>query len=179
MNRRDVNRHHGDEPNVTGGPMTSKPFTTCLWFDTQGEEAANYYTSIFKNSRIGGVHRYTEAGPGPEGSVMTVDFELNGQKFLALNGGPQYSFTPAASLVVECTDQAEVDYYWDRLSEGGQEIACGWVQDKFGFSWQVVPTALLEMMTDPDKEKVARVTAAMLTMKKLDIAELERAYTGA
>ena len=102
----------------------------------------------------------------------------NGQKFLALNGGPQYSFTPAASLVVECADQAEVDYYWDRLSEGGQEIACGWVQDKFGFSWQVVPTALLEMMTGPDKEKVTRVTAAMLTMKKLDIAELERAYAG-
>jgi predicted 3-demethylubiquinone-9 3-methyltransferase (glyoxalase superfamily) len=125
MNRRDVNRHHDDEPNVTGGPMTS-----------------------------------------------------NGQKFLALNGGPQYSFTPAASLVVECADQAEVDYYWDRLSEGGQEIACGWVQDKFGFSWQVVPTALLEMMTGPDKEKVTRVTAAMLTMKKLDIAELERAYAG-
>jgi predicted 3-demethylubiquinone-9 3-methyltransferase (glyoxalase superfamily) len=158
--------------------MTSKPFTTCLWFDTRGEEAANYYTSIFKNSRISGVHRYAEAGPGPEGTVMTVDFELNGQKFLALNGGPEYSPTPAVSLVVECADQAEVDYYWDRLSEGGQEIACGWVQDKFGFSWQVVPTAFLEMMTDPDKEKAARVTAAMLTMKKLDIAELERAYAG-
>jgi predicted 3-demethylubiquinone-9 3-methyltransferase (glyoxalase superfamily) len=158
--------------------MTSKPFTTCLWFDNQGEEAAHYYTGIFKNSRINTVHRYTEAGPGPEGAVMTVYFELNGQKFLALNGGPLYSFTPAISLVVECADQAEVDYYWERLGDGGQEVACGWVQDKYGLSWQVVPTAFLEMMADPDQEKVNRVTAAMLAMKKLDIAELERAYAG-
>jgi predicted 3-demethylubiquinone-9 3-methyltransferase (glyoxalase superfamily) len=156
--------------------MTSKPFTTCLWFDDQGEEAAQYYTSIFKNSRIDAVHRYTSAGPRQEGTVMTVDFELNGQKFLALNGGPEYSFTPAISLVVECADQAEVDYYWERLGDGGQEVACGWLQDKYGLSWQVVPTVLLEMMADPDPAKVARATAAMLTMKKLDIAELERAY---
>jgi predicted 3-demethylubiquinone-9 3-methyltransferase (glyoxalase superfamily) len=156
--------------------MTSKPFTTCLWFDNQGEEAAHYYMSIFKNSRLGRVHRYTEAGPGPAGSVMTVDFELNGQKFLALNGGPEYSFTPAVSLVIECADQAEVDYYWERLSDGGQEIACGWLQDKYGLSWQVVPTVFLEMITDSDAEKANRVTAAMFTMKKLDIAELERAY---
>jgi len=158
--------------------MTSKPFTTCLWFDNQGEEAAQHYTSIFKNSRIHAVHRYTEAGPGPEGAVMTVYFELNGQQFLALNGGPQYSFTPAVSLVVECADQAEVDYYWEGLGEGGQEIACGWLQDKYGLSWQVVPTVLLERITDPDPDKAARVTAAMLTMKKLDIAEIERAYAG-
>jgi len=158
--------------------VTSKPFTTCLWFDNQGEEAAQYYTSIFKNSRIDGVHRYTEAGPGPEGAVMTVNFELNGQRFVALNGGPQYSFTPAISLVVECADQAELDYYWERLGDGGHEVACGWLQDKYGLSWQVVPTAFLEMMKDPDPQKVARVTAAMLSMKKLDIAELERAYAG-
>ena len=158
--------------------MTSKPFTTCLWFDNQGEEAAQYYTSIFKNSPIDGVHRYTEAGPGPAGAVMTVNFELNGQRFVALNGGPQYSFTPAISLVVECADQAELDYYWERLGDGGHEVACGWLQDKYGLSWQVVPTAFLEMMKDPDPQKVARVTAAMLSMKKLDIAELERAYAG-
>jgi predicted 3-demethylubiquinone-9 3-methyltransferase (glyoxalase superfamily) len=164
--------------NFQGGTMTSKPFTTCLWFDNQGEEAAQFYTSVFKDSRIHGVHRYTEAGPGPAGSVMTVYFELNGQQFLALNGGPEYSFNPAVSLVVECADQAEVDYYWERLGEGGQEIACGWLQDKYGLSWQVVPSVLLERITDPDREKAARVTAAMLTMKKLDIAEIERAYTG-
>lgn len=157
--------------------MTSKPFTTCLWFDTQGEEAANFYASIFKNSRIGDVQRYTSAGPGPEGSVMTVQFELNGQRFMALNGGPQYHFTPAVSLVVECADQAEVDYYWERLSEGGEEVACGWLQDKFGLSWQVVPTPFLEMITDPNPEKVTRVTQAMFAMKKLDLAALERAYT--
>ena len=158
--------------------MTSKPFTTCLWFDNQGEEAAQYYTGIFKNSRIDEVRRYTSAGPGPEGAVMTVDFQLNGQKFMALNGGPQYSFTPAVSLMVECADQAEVDYYWERLGDGGQEIACGWLQDKYGLSWQVVPTPFLEMLADPDPAKVARVTTAMLSMTKLDIADLEGAYAG-
>jgi predicted 3-demethylubiquinone-9 3-methyltransferase (glyoxalase superfamily) len=158
--------------------MTSKPFTTCLWFDNQGEEAARFYMSVFKNSRLGRVSRYTAAGPGPEGSVSTVEFELNGQQFLALNGGPEYSFTPAVSLVVECADQAEVDYYWERLTEGGQEIACGWLQDKYGLSWQVVPTVFLDMVTGPDAEKTRRVTAAMLTMKKFDIAQLERAYSG-
>ena len=158
--------------------MTSKPFTTCLWFDSQGEEAAQYYTSIFKNSRIDGVYRYTEAGPGPEGAVMTVNFELNGQRFVALNGGPQYSFTPAISLVVECADQAEVDYYWDRLTEGGMEIACGWLRDKYGLSWQIVPTVFLEMITDPDQATVKRVTEAMFTMKKFDLEQIERAYAG-
>ena len=158
--------------------MTSKPFTTCLWFDNQGEEAAHYYMSIFKNSRLGRIARYTDAGPGPEGSVVTVEFELNGQQFLALNGGPEYTFSPATSLVIECADQAEVDYYWERLSEGGQEIACGWLQDKFGFSWQVVPTVFLDMISGPDAEKAARVMAAMFTMKKFDIAALQRAYAG-
>ena len=158
--------------------MTSKPFTTCLWFDDQGEEAAQFYTTIFKDSAITGVHRYTEAGPGQAGTVMTVEFTLNGQSFIALNGGPQYTFGPAVSIVVEAADQAEVDYYWDRLTEGGDEVACGWLTDKYGLSWQIVPTAFYAMMRDPDPAKVARVTAAMLRMKKFDITELERAYAG-
>lgn len=159
--------------------MTSKPFITCLWFDDQGEDAARFYTGIFKNSRITGVSRYTAAGPGPEGTVSTVEFELNGQKFLALNGGPEhYGFSEAVSLIVECEDQAEVDYYWDRLTEGGEEVACGWLTDKYGFRWQIVPTAFLEMLRDSDQEKVRRTTAAMYTMKKMDIAALERAYAG-
>jgi predicted 3-demethylubiquinone-9 3-methyltransferase (glyoxalase superfamily) len=158
--------------------MTSKPFTTCLWFDNQGEEAVHFYTSIFKNSKIGSVQRYTEAGPGPEGSVMVVEFELNGQQFIALNGGPQYQFTPAVSLVVNCADQAEVDYYWERLTEGGSGVACGWLTDKFGFSWQVVPAVFYEMVSDSDPAKVSRVTAAMLKMVKFDIPTLERAYAG-
>jgi predicted 3-demethylubiquinone-9 3-methyltransferase (glyoxalase superfamily) len=158
--------------------MTSKPFTTCLWFDTQGEEAAHFYTSVFKNSRISGIQRYTEVGPGAEDKVMTVQFELNGQQFLALNGGPEYTPGPAVSIVVECADQAEVDYYWDRLTEGGQEVACGWLTDKYGFSWQVVPTALLEMISDPDRAKASRALAAMMTMKKFDIAALTDAYNG-
>lgn len=158
--------------------MTSKPFTTCLWFDNQGEEAAHYYMSIFKNSRLGRMSRYTSAGPGPEGSVATVEFELNGQKFLALNGGPQFTFNPAVSLVIECADQAEIDYYWDRLSDGGQEIDCGWVQDKYGLCWQVVPSVMLDMITGPDQGKASRVTAAMLSMKKFDLAAIERASVG-
>jgi predicted 3-demethylubiquinone-9 3-methyltransferase (glyoxalase superfamily) len=158
--------------------MTSKPFTTCLWFDNQGEEAAHYYMGIFKDSRLGRVQRYTSAGPGAEGTVATVEFELNGQKFLALNGGPMYQFNAAVSIVVECADQPEIDYYWDRLSDGGQEVACGWLVDKYGLSWQVVPTRFLDMVTGADQEKAARVTAAMLTMKKFDMAALERAYAG-
>jgi len=158
--------------------MTSKPFITCLWFDNQGEEAAHYYLSIFKNSRLGGVHRYTSAGPGEEGSVMTVDFELNGQKFVALNGGPMYEFNAAISIMVECADQAEVDYYWERLTEGGQEIACGWLVDKYGVSWQVVPSMFLDMVNNSDPETAARVTSAMLTMKKFDVAAIERAAAG-
>ncbi len=158
--------------------MTGKPFTTCLWFDDQGEEAARFYTSIFKDSAITGVQRYTDAGPGEAGKVMTVEFTLNGQNYLALNGGPQYTFSAAVSLMVEAADQAEVDYYWDRLTEGGQEVACGWLSDKYGLSWQVIPTAFYTMIHDPDQDKVARVTAAMLRMTKFDVAELERAYAG-
>jgi len=159
--------------------MTSKPFTTCLWFDSQGEEAARYYMSIFKDSRLGRIQRYTAAGPGEEGTVAAVEFELNGEQFLALNGGPLYQFNAAVSVVVECADQAEVDYYWDRLTEGGQEVACGWLTDRYGLSWQVVPTVFLDMVTGADQVKAARVQAAMLSMKKLDIAALERAYSGA
>jgi predicted 3-demethylubiquinone-9 3-methyltransferase (glyoxalase superfamily) len=158
--------------------VTDKAFITCLWFDTQGEEAASYYVSIFKDSKIGRVSRYTEAGPGPAGSVQTVEIELNGQRFVALNGGPQYTFNAAVSVMVPCEDQAEVDYYWDRLAEGGAEIACGWLVDKFGLSWQIVPTALLDMINDPDREKARRASDAMFTMKKLDIAVLQRAYAG-
>src|SRR5258708_3103708 len=158
--------------------MTSKPFTICLWFDDQGEEAAQFYTSIFKDSAITGVNRYTEAGPGQAGEVMTVEFTLNRQNFVALNGGPQYTFNAAVSIMVGAADQAEVDHYWDRLTEGGAGVACGWLTDKYGLSWQIVPTAFYAMMRDPDPAKVARVTAAMLRMKKFDIAELERAYAG-
>jgi predicted 3-demethylubiquinone-9 3-methyltransferase (glyoxalase superfamily) len=157
--------------------MTGNSFTTCLWFDTEGEAAANFYTSIFKDSRIGRVSRYTEAGPGPAGSAMVVEFELNGQKFIALNGGPaNVHFTEAISFQVPCADQAEVDYYWERLSDGGQEDACGWVKDRYGLSWQVVPTALTEMLSDPDPAKVRRAMEAMFTMRKLDIAALQKAY---
>jgi predicted 3-demethylubiquinone-9 3-methyltransferase (glyoxalase superfamily) len=157
--------------------MTDNSLTTCLWFDTEGEAAANFYTSIFKDSRIGRVSRYTEAGPGPAGSAMVVEFELNGQKFTALNGGPANAhFTEAISFQVPCADQAEVDYYWERLSDGGQEDACGWVKDRYGLSWQVVPTALTEMISDPDPAKVRRAMEAMFTMKKLDIATLQKAY---
>ena len=158
--------------------MTGQPFVTCLWFDTQGEEAAHFYTSIFKDSKLGRIGRYTEAGPGPAGSAMAVEFEVNGQKFVALNGGPQYKFTPAISFQIMCADQDEVDYYWSRLTEGGQEVACGWVTDKYGLSWQVVPSELIDMIGDPDPEKAARTTAAMLAMTKFDIAALRKAYAG-
>jgi predicted 3-demethylubiquinone-9 3-methyltransferase (glyoxalase superfamily) len=156
--------------------MTDQPFTICLWFDTEGEAAANYYASIFADSKIGRVARYTEAGPGPAGAVVTVEFELNGQKFLALNGGPQYTFNEAISLTIPCADQDEVDYYWSRLSEGGHEVACGWVKDKYGLFWQVVPAVLPDMIADPDPEKARRVNEAMFTMTKLDIAALQKAY---
>ncbi|WP_327190278.1 VOC family protein [Streptomyces xinghaiensis] len=160
--------------------MIEKGFTTCLWFDGRAEEAAQYYTSVFEDGRIGKISRYTEAGPGPAGSVVTVDFEINGQKFVALNGGPEFSFTEAISFQITCENQAEVDHYWDRLTEGGgQEVQCGWVKDRFGVSWQIIPTVLLDMVGDPDPEKAKRATEAMLGMKKLDIAELRKAYEGA
>jgi predicted 3-demethylubiquinone-9 3-methyltransferase (glyoxalase superfamily) len=156
--------------------MTDNAFTTCLWFDTEGEAAANYYTSIFKDSKLGRVGRYTEAGPGPAGTVMAVEFELNGQKFVALNGGPQFTFNEAISFQIPCADQEEVDYYWSKLSEGGHEIACGWLTDKYGLSWQVVPAMLIDMISDPDPGKAKRVTEAMLAMTKFDIAALQKAY---
>ncbi|OAH11882.1 VOC family protein [Streptomyces jeddahensis] len=158
--------------------MAAKGFTTCLWFDGQAEEAANYYISIFKDSRLGRIVRYGEAGPGPAGSVVTVEFEANGHKFVALNGGPEFKFTEAISFQIFCDDQEELDYYWDRLSEGGQEVACGWLRDKFGVSWQVIPAGLIEMISDPDPEKAKRATEAMLSMVRFDIAALEKAYAG-
>jgi predicted 3-demethylubiquinone-9 3-methyltransferase (glyoxalase superfamily) len=158
--------------------MASKALTTCLWFDTEGEAAAKFYTAVFPDSKLGRTTRAGEAGPGPVGSVVVVEFELNGQQFMVLNGGPHYSHSPAISFSIPCADQDEVDYYWDKLGDGGQEMACGWVTDKFGVSWQVVPTVLPELMNDPDPEKAARITAAMLKMVKLDIAELQQAYAG-
>jgi predicted 3-demethylubiquinone-9 3-methyltransferase (glyoxalase superfamily) len=158
--------------------MPDQGLTICLWFDTEGEAAANYYTGIFRDSRIGRIARYTEAGPGAAGTVVTVEFELNGQKFVALNGGPQYTFSEAVSLTITCADQDEVDHYWSRLSAGGQEVACGWLKDRYGLFWQVVPAVLTDMITDPDPEKVRRTTEAMFTMTKLDIAALQKAYAG-
>ncbi|MCP3768215.1 MULTISPECIES: VOC family protein [unclassified Streptomyces] len=159
--------------------MTTDGFTTCLWFEGRAEEAADFYVSVFKNSGLGRTLRYTEAGPGPEGSVLTVDFTANGQRFVALNGGPEFRFTEAVSLQIDCADQDEVDLYWDKLVEGGGEHGpCGWLKDRFGLSWQVVPTRLTELIADPDPRKAARAMKAMLSMGKLDIAELERAHAG-
>jgi predicted 3-demethylubiquinone-9 3-methyltransferase (glyoxalase superfamily) len=158
--------------------MTGNGFTTCLWFDGQAEEAARYYTSIFPNSRIGRIGRYTEAGPGPAGSVLAVEFEANGQKFVGLNGGPEFTFNEAISFQIFCDDQNEVDHYWNTLTDGGEEGPCGWLKDKFGVSWQVVPARLIDMLDDPDPEKAKRTTEAMFQMKKLDIATLEKAYAG-
>jgi predicted 3-demethylubiquinone-9 3-methyltransferase (glyoxalase superfamily) len=150
--------------------------TPFLWFNDQAEEAVKFYTSIFKGSKIGTVSRYGEAGPGPKGSVMSATFQLEGQEFMALNGGPVFSFTPAISFFVSCRTQAEVDDLWERLSAGGEKSQCGWLKDKFGISWQIVPTVLNDLMQDPDPEKVKRVTQAMLKMTKLDIAGLQAAH---
>src|SRR5918992_4198639 len=136
--------------------MTSRPFTTCLWFDTQAEEAASFYTSIFKNSKLGQVAYYGEAGPRPAGSVMTVEFEVNGQQFVGLNGGAEFKFNEAISFQIHCADQEEVDYHWNRLTDGGEEGPCGWLKDKYGVSWQVVPDALIELISDSDPEKARR-----------------------
>ena len=152
--------------------------TPCLWFDTQGEEAAQFYTSVFPNSKVLEVTRYVSAGPGPEGQAMTVTFELDGQPFVALNGGPQFTFSEAVSFQVHCKDQDEVDYYWDRLSEGGEEGPCGWLKDRYGLSWQIVPDRLTELLSDPDQERSQRAMQAMLQMKKIEIAEIERAAAG-
>ncbi len=151
------------------------PLTPMLWFDTEAEQAAEFYTSVFPNSKIVEVTHYGSAGPRPEGMVMTVTFELDGQEFVALNGGSQFRFNEAISFVVHCETQDEVDRYWERLSEGGVESACGWLGDKFGLSWQITPTALPRLLADPDTEKAQRVMGAMLEMKKIDIEALERA----
>ncbi|MDP3175018.1 MAG: VOC family protein [Phenylobacterium sp.] len=156
-----------------------KDITACLWFDGQAEEAANLYVSIFPNSKIGDISRYGDTGPGPKGSVMMVTFELDGRKFSGLNGGPMFKFTEAVSFSVACESQAEVDHYWDSLlADGGQPSQCGWLKDRFGLSWQIVPTILGKLAADPDWAKAGRVMQAMLKMVKLDIAELEAAARG-
>ena len=152
--------------------------TPFLWFDNNAEEAMNFYVSIFKNSKVGRVTRYGEAGPGPAGSAMTVEFELDGQEFIGLNGGPHFKFTEAVSFTVRCETQEEIDYYWDKLSEGGQTSRCGWLKDKFGLSWQVEPRILGDLMADKDPEKAKRVMEAMLKMDKIDIEPIRRAYEG-
>jgi predicted 3-demethylubiquinone-9 3-methyltransferase (glyoxalase superfamily) len=162
----------------------TQPITPCLWFDSEAEEAARFYLGIFKNSRIVAMTRYGEAGREVHGrsagSVMTVEFELNGQTFTALNGGPHFKFNEAVSFQIMCRTQEEVDHYWNRLGQGGDPNAqqCGWLKDKYGLSWQVVPTGMVEMLNDPDREKADRAMEAMLKMKKLDIAELQRAFEG-
>lgn len=149
--------------------------TPFLWFDTQAEEAMNFYVSIFKNSKVLKVARYGDAGPGPKGSVMTASFQLDGQNFVALNGGPHFKFTEAISFVINCKNQEEVDYYWEKLTEGGEESMCGWLKDKYGLSWQVVPTALEELFSLKDPAKVNKAMQAMLKMRKLDIKTLKQA----
>ena len=149
--------------------------TPCLWFDTQAEEAANFYTSIFENSRVLDVSHYGEAGPRPTGTVLTVNFELDGQELVALNGGPEFTFDEAISFQISCRDQDEVDYYWNKLTDGGEEGPCGWLKDRFGLSWQVVPTRLMELLGDPDPGKSKRAMEAMLGMKKIDVAAVEQA----
>ncbi len=153
-----------------------KKITPFLWFDSQAEEAAKFYVSIFKNSKIVSVTRYGEAGPGPKGSVMTVVFQLDGQDFIALNGGPHFKFTEAISFSVDCKSQEEVDDYWEKLAGGGEEGPCGWLKDKYGLSWQVNPTILGEMLSDPDPQKAKEVMEAMLKMKKIVIEDLMLAY---
>jgi predicted 3-demethylubiquinone-9 3-methyltransferase (glyoxalase superfamily) len=153
--------------------------TTCLWFNGQAEEAANFYVSLFPNSRVGSVARFPEGTPRPAGSVMTVEFELDGQQFVGLNGGPEFKFTEAVSFQIDCKDQAEVDRYWNELiANGGEESVCGWLKDRFGVSWQVVPSALPKLMSDPDRAKANRGTAARMQMKKIDIGKLEEAAAG-
>jgi len=152
--------------------------TPFLWFDRQAEEAANYYVSIFKNSEITAISRYGDAGPGPKGSVMVVSFELDGQQFCALNGGPVFSFTPAISFFVNCETQAEVDDLWEKLSAGGRKDRCGWLTDKYGVSWQIIPQVLMKLIDDPDPAKSQRVVKAMLQMDKIDIQHLQQAAEG-
>ena len=153
--------------------------TPNLWFDTQGEEAAEFYCSVFPNSEITNVTHYGEAGPRPAGTVLTVDFVLDGQQYTAINGGPEFHFDEAISLLINCADQDEVDYYWDKLSEGGQESQCGWLKDRYGLSWQIVPGGMAEVLNDPDQERARRAMQAMLGMQKIDVAALQAAADGA
>ena len=163
--------------------IAAQKITPCLWFDTEAEAAARFYCSVFKDSRLGKINRYVNEGQEihgkKAGSVMAVEFELAGQKFVALNGGPQFKFTEAVSFQVHCDDQDEVDYFWTKLSDGGKEVACGWLKDKYGLSWQIVPKALFAMLSSGDQKKTERVTKAFMQMKKFDIAALERAFAGA
>ncbi|MFE3201720.1 VOC family protein [Embleya sp. NPDC055664] len=159
--------------------MPAQGFTTCLWFDGQAEEAANFYLSVFKDGKQGRVGYYNEANPDQAGQVLVVEFEINGQKFVALNGGPQFKFNEAVSFQIHCADQDEVDHYWGLLTaDGGEEGPCGWLKDRFGLSWQVVPTEVMDMIGDPDGAKATRATSAMYTMKRLDIAAIRKAYNG-
>lgn len=156
----------------------SQKITTCLWFDNQAEAAANFYCSVFKNSKVKDVVPYGDAGPGPKGQAMVVTFELDGREFMGLNGGPMFNFTEAISLVVHCEDQAEIDYYWDQLTaNGGKESQCGWLKDKFGLSWQIVPSIIGELLTG-DPERTDRVMKAVMTMRKLDLQKMKDAYDG-
>lgn len=150
----------------------------CLWFDNQAEEAVNFYVSLFDDAEILEVSRYGEDGPGPAGQVMVATFRLAGREFLALNGGPLFSFTEAVSFMIDCKDQAEVDFYWDKLTEGGEESQCGWLKDRYGLSWQVIPTVLVELIGGPDPVRANRAFQAMLQMQKIDIAKLQAAYDG-
>jgi predicted 3-demethylubiquinone-9 3-methyltransferase (glyoxalase superfamily) len=170
---REQNRKSGD--NTMG---SSQKITTCLWFDNQAEEAANFYCSVFKNSKMGKIARYGDSGPGRKGDVMVATFELDGHEFMGLNGGPMFKFTEAISLVVHCEDQAEIDYYWEKLTaDGGQESQCGWLKDKFGLSWQIVPSIIGQLLTG-DTAKANRVMQAVMPMKKLDIQKMKDAYEG-
>jgi predicted 3-demethylubiquinone-9 3-methyltransferase (glyoxalase superfamily) len=149
--------------------------TPNLWFDTQGQQAAEFYVSVFPNSKITNVLYYGEAGPGPAGTVLTVDFELDGQEYTAINGGPAFTFDEAISLLINCADQAEVDYYWEKLTDGGEESECGWLKDRFGLSWQVCPVGMVELFSDPDRARADRAMKAMLGMKKIDLAAVQAA----
>jgi predicted 3-demethylubiquinone-9 3-methyltransferase (glyoxalase superfamily) len=158
--------------------VSVNPITPSLWFDNNAEEAANFYVSVFDDAEVLNVTRYTEAGPGPEGTAVTVSFRLNGQEFVGINGGPEFSFTEAVSFMINCETQDEVDHYWEKLTDGGEPVQCGWLKDRFGLSWQVVPKVLGELLADEDPGKAKRVTEAMLKMVKLDIAGLQAAYEG-
>jgi predicted 3-demethylubiquinone-9 3-methyltransferase (glyoxalase superfamily) len=164
-----------DRTDWTEGDRTMPKITPCLWFDTQGEQAAEFYTSIFPNSKILDISRYGSAGPRPEGTVMTVSFVLDGQEYLALNGGPEFTFSEAISFQIHCGSQEEVDEYWSKLTDGGEEAPCGWLKDRFGLSWQIVPTTVITLLSDPDPGRSQRAMAAVLQMKKIDIAEVQRA----